>query len=135
MEDRIIPAWLNKELIKASPNVNRWLLPEANAEKWQMPDPYIHENQARLYAMLSYIGGVVDIIVSACIAADFDIVNVKTEKEIDNHELETLLNHPNEYDSQTEFLRAHYAWRMIAGNSYWYLNRKDKFSTPDEIWI
>lgn len=115
-------------------DVRKWLMPESEAEQWRMPDPSVYGNQADLYRKLSYIGTVVDMIADACIDSDFDIVD-DAGKENDLHPFAMLLDDPNPYDSRTEFLRAHFAWRKIAGNSYWYLNRSSDTAVPDEIWI
>lgn len=114
--------------------VSRWLFPEAEAEHWTMPDPAVYANQADLYRKLSYIGTVADITAGACTDADFDIMGVN-DKEVENHPLDNLLLKPNGYDSRTEFFRAHYMWRIITGNSYWFLNRASDKVAPDEIWI
>ncbi len=114
--------------------VARWLLPEAEAEEWQMPDPAIHENQTKLYATLDTIGAVVDIVTETCIDADFDILD-SNDKEIDNHPFDLLINKPNEFDSRTEFLRGHFSNRKLYGNSYWFMNRTNKNAKPDELFI
>src|SRR5574343_63746 len=88
-----------------------------------------------LYRKLSYIGAVVDIVADSCIDADFDIVDDATDEEIDTHPFMQLLKKPNEYDSRTEFLSAHYHWRKGTGNSYWWLNRASASVPPDEIFI
>lgn len=115
--------------------VRRWLMPTAEAEQWEMPDPQVYGNQAHLYRTLSYIGTVVDIVGDACVDTDLDIIDKTTEKENDDHPLMQLLDNPNPYDSRTEFLGAHYRWRKISGNSYWFLNRASAKVAPDEIWI
>ena len=112
----------------------RWLLNESQATQWQMPDPSVYGNQADLYRKLSYIGTVVDIVTQACIAADIDVVD-SNGVEDDNHPFIRLLANPNPYDSRTEFLRGHFAWRLITGNSYWWLNRSSETADPDEVWI
>ncbi len=112
----------------------RWLLNESQATQWQMPDPSVYGNQADLYRKLSYIGTVVDIVTQACIAADIDVVDINGVED-DNHPFIRLLANPNPYDSRTEFLRGHFAWRLITGNSYWWLNRSSETADPDEVWI
>lgn len=116
------------------PRVRRWLFPEAEADHWQMPDPTVYGNQANLYRQLSDIGTVVDAVANSCAEADFDVVDAEG-LEYDDHPLALLLERPNEYDSKTEFFRAHYSWRKITGNSYWFLNRSSKNAPPDEVWI
>jgi len=112
----------------------RWFEPEADAEKWTMPDPSLYDNQANLYRTLSYIGTVVDIVADACIDSDFDIVDLDGI-ESEDHEFVQLMENPNPFDSRTEFLRAHFAWRKTAGNSFWFLNRASENVPPDEMWI
>lgn len=115
-------------------SVRRWLLPESEAESWKMPDPQVYENQADLYRKLSYIGTAADMRAEACIDNDFDIEDANGE-EIEGHPLEQLLYHPNPFDSRTEFLRGHFMWRIVTGNSYWFLNRANENAEPDEIWL
>lgn len=138
MINKFISNYLARQgFIKAdySAQVGRWLLPEAEAAGWTMPDPATHEQQSALYTTLNYIGTVVDIVTETCIDSDFDIVDKDTEKEIDNHPLELLIEKPNEYDSRTEFLRGHFSNRKLYGNSYWYLSRLNEKSPPDELYI
>ena len=134
MIKNFISTWLSKQGFVKADKLPPWFLDTSEAEGWAMPDPAAHNSQAKLYATLSYIGTVVDIIADACIDADFDIVD-KDDKEDEKHPLAMLLEHPNQYDSRTEFLRAHFAWRKIAGNSYWYLNRANENAAPDDIWL
>jgi len=118
----------------SSPAVTRWLYPEAEVARWEMPDPQVYGNQADLYRKLSDIGTVIDAVANSCAEADFDIVDADGV-EYDDHPLALKLERPNEYDSRTEFMRAHYSWRKITGNSYWFLNRPSAKVAPDEIWI
>ena len=115
-------------------DVRRWLMPESEAEAWRMPDPSVYSRQADLYRKLSYIGTVVDMTADACIDSDFDVTD-DAGVESETHPFVMLLDDPNPFDSRTEFLRAHFAWRKISGNSYWYLNRTNENVAPDEIWI
>jgi len=126
--------WIGKQGYIKADKLPRWLLPESEAEKWMMPDPTIYGNQADLYRKLSYIGTVVDIVADACVDADFDITN-EVEEEDDNHPFIKLLDKPNPFDSRSEFLRGHFGWRKVTGNSYWYLNRPNANAAPDEIWV
>ena len=129
-----INSWIGKQGYIKADKLPQWLLSESEAEKWTMPDPAVYANQADLYRTLDYIGSVVDTVAKSCTDADFDVVGLDS-KEIENHPLELKLKKPNQYDSRTEFMRAHYSWRVISGNSYWFLNRANEKSAPDEIWI
>ncbi len=126
--------WISGQGYIKADKLPQWLLSESEAEKWTMPDPTVYANQADLYRKLSYIGTVVDIVSDACVDADFDIVNAN-EMEDDTHPFIKLLDKPNEYDSRSEFLRGHFSWRKVSGNSYWFLNRASENVAPDEIWI
>lgn len=134
MIKNFIKTWLSKQGFIKADKLPRWFLDTSEAEAWELPDPSLYSNQAKLYRNLSYVGTVVDIIADACIDADFDIVD-KDDKENDEHPLIKLLDKPNPFDSKTEFLRAHFAWRKISGNSYWYLNRASENVPPDDIWL
>jgi HK97 family phage portal protein len=112
----------------------RWLLSTAEAEQWTLPPMELYTTQAELYQKLDDIATAVDIVASTCTDADIDVID-GAEKEDDKHKFIQLLQRPNGEDSRTEFLKAHFAYRMINGNSYWFLNRRDKYEPPDEVWI
>ena len=132
MIKNFVNTWLQQRGYIKADKLPQWVVETAEAEKWNMPDPQVYANQADLYRKLSYIGTVVDVVADSCVDADFDITN-EEEQEDDNHPFIKLLDKPNPYDSRTEFLRAHFAWRKVSGNSYWYLNRTSATVAPDEI--
>jgi len=115
-------------------DARRWLFPESEAASWEMPDPSVYGNQADLYRKLADIGTVVDAVTNSCISANMDVEDAN-DVEDDSHPLIKLLDRPNPYDSRTEFLAGHFAWRKISGNSYWWLNRPNANTPPDEVWI
>lgn len=129
-----VNTWLQQRGYIKADKLPQWIVETAEAERWTMPDPQVYGNQADLYRKLSYIGTVVDVVADSCVDADFDITDAN-EQEDDNHPFIKLLDKPNPYDSRTEFLRAHFAWRKVSGNSYWYLNRTSATVAPDEIWL
>lgn len=116
----------------------RWQLETAEGEKFNLPDPSVYDNQAKLFQYLSWVVQAVDITAAAGALTPFSVARIvagKEPKDIPNHEFEMLLRKPNPLDSRYEFLYATIAMFMLNGNSYWWLNRKDEFSAPDEIWF
>lgn len=116
----------------------RWQLETAEGEKFNLPDPSVYDNQAKLFQYLSWVVQAVDITAAAGALTPFSVARViagKEPKDIPNHEFEMLLRKPNPLDSRYEFLYATIAMFMLNGNSYWWLNRKDEFSPPAEIWF
>jgi len=127
------------ESLKATmPTFERWQLETAEAEKFTLPDPSVYGNQADLYRKLSWVMLAVDLVASAGALTPFDVLRVSSEKEpkdIPNHEFELLLSRPNDMDSRYEFLYATIAFFKLTGNAYWWLNKKDEYSKPDEMWF
>lgn len=116
----------------------RWQLETASAEKFNLPDPGIYANQADLFRKLSWVLQAVDITAGAGALTPFSVARVianKEPKDIPNHPFEMLLNNPNPMDSRFEFLFATIALWMLNGNAYWWLNRVDEFSPPEEMWF
>ncbi len=65
------------------------------------------------------------------------VYNKKTNKKIENHPLEKLLNSPNPTQSSSEFFESLYSYKLIAGNSYIqaiFLNNNE-FLNPKELFI
>jgi len=126
------------EALKAQLPFERWQLAEAEAAKYDIPDPSVYANQADTYRLVSWVLQSVDAVATACALTDFEVKRVVQDKEpvdIPNHPFELLLRHPNPLDSRFEFLYATVAYWILNGNSYWWLNRKDENSPPDELWV
>ena len=116
----------------------KWQLETAESEKYTLPDPSIFGNQAELYRRVSALFTAVDIVSSCGALTDFSVARLvvgKEPKDIPNHEFEMLLRNPNPLDSRYEFLYATIAFFMLNRNSYWWLNRVDEFSPPEEMWV
>lgn len=132
---------LTKEIesLKANlPQYERWQLETAGAEKFNLPDPSVYGNQADLYRKLSWVLLAVDLTAAAGALTPFEVKRIlsgKEPKDIPNHEFELLLSRPNELDSRYEFLYATIAFFKLTGNAYWWLNKKDEYSVPDEMWF
>jgi HK97 family phage portal protein len=60
--------------------------------------------------------------------------NEQTEAIV-NHPFETLMRRPNPLQSRFEFLEAHHSYKLISGNSYWYLSRTSETAPPTELWM
>ena len=115
----------------------RWQLETADAERYNLPDPSVYDNQADLFRKLSWVLQAVDLVASGAAMTPFRVARIvagKEPKDIPNHEFEMLMRHPNPHDSRYEFLYATIAFWMLNGNAYWWLNRKDEYSQPDELW-
>lgn len=127
------------ESLKANlPQYERWQLETAGAEKFNLPDPSVYGNQADLYRKLSWVLLAVDLTAAAGALTPFEVKRIlsgKEPKDIPNHEFELLLSRPNELDSRYEFLYATIAFFKLTGNAYWWLNKKDEYSVPDEMWF
>lgn len=115
-----------------------WQLQTAEAERYTLPSLDTFGSQANLYRRLPAVFISVDIVSSAAALTEFSVARVIQEKEpkdIPNHPFELLLAQPNPLDSRYEFLYATIAYWMLNKNSYWWLNRADEFSPPDEVWV
>lgn len=115
-----------------------WLLQTADAERFNLPDPSVYENQADLYRKLSWVLQAVEITANAGAVSRFDVKRIianEEPKDIPNHPFETLLQRPNPLDSRFEFLVATIEMWKLTGNCYWWLNRESEFDPPSEMWI
>jgi HK97 family phage portal protein len=109
----------------------------ARANEYQIPDAAIYANQARLFAQVSYIYEAVILTAQACSAQPGGVYQVMGEKkrQVDNHLFERLLLAPNPWHTQLEFLRSHYAYLLLNGNSYWWINASNQEAEPSELWV
>jgi HK97 family phage portal protein len=109
----------------------------ARANEWALPDPSVYGNQADLMARVSYIYTAVSLTAQAAAAEHGGVYRIRGEKKraIDNHLLEQRILAPNPWQTQMEFLKAHYAYMLLNGNSYWWLNATAENAMPGEIWV
>lgn len=115
-----------------------WQLNTADAEHYTMPDPSQFDSQADLYRKLSWVLLAVDITAKAAALVKFSVARIisgKEPKDIPNHDLETLINNPNELDSRYEFLYATIAYYALTGNAYWWVNAESENDVPSELWL
>ena len=83
--------------LKAKITDEQWLLQEARAAQWDMPDPQISTNQANTYRLSSWVSTAVEMVATTAMSAKFSVYKLENEKEVDvpNHPFETLYNNPN----------------------------------------
>jgi len=116
--------------------VPHWLAATAESEKWLMPDPSWYENQDNMFKRSSWVASAAENTAKVAVPVPFNVKRKvgEEERDIPNHPFEILLGQPNEMDSRYEFLTATIITRIINGNAYWWLNKPDPHSPPDEIW-
>jgi HK97 family phage portal protein len=116
----------------------RWMLETADAEKFNLPDPSVYENQADSYRISSWVALAVDLAASAVALPKFSVERILKNEEaqdIPSHPFELLLSRPNDKDSRFELLYATIAQIKLTGNCYWWMNAASEFAPPDEMWI
>jgi HK97 family phage portal protein len=96
------------------------------------------EQQSRVYMTASWVQIAVRAVAQTAATIDFEVRKIgpgERTASIDNHPFEVLLRHPNPWYSRHELLEATFAYRLITGNAYWYLNRPSEDVAPAEIWV
>jgi HK97 family phage portal protein len=113
-----------------------WMLADAASQRWSLPDPSLHSEQADLYRRLSWIQIAVSAVATIASGTPFAVRRRADEQliEIPNHPFELLLARPNPLDSRYELLESTFSFYQIAGNAYWWLNRGGPDEEPSEIW-
>lgn len=118
-------------------NPPSWLLADAQAERYNVPDGAVFANQAELMQRLSWVNIAVGMIARSAAVQGLNIMRMNGEdsEDIANHPFEQLLWHPNPLMSRFEFLEATFSWKSLTGNAYWWLNRSSEKQEPAEIWV
>ena len=108
----------------------------AEAERWSMPDYAIAQNQATLYAKLSWVYIAVTTVAEACAVQALNVLQAVGEdtNDIPNHPFELLLRKPRPGSGRFDLLMATFAYRLLNGNSIWWLNKSSPAAAPDELW-
>ena len=129
-----IANWLG---IKAVETYPQWTLATAEQERFNIPPLTLPQKQAELYQRLSWVAIAVGHVANEAAGVPLNVLNEIQEQTEDvvGHDFEKLLKRPNPTMSRFEFLNAHFLWRQLTGNSYWWLNRADEMSEPSEMWI
>ena len=116
-----------------------FLYDTAGAMRWEMPDPAVWENQAKLYLRLSWIYSALKITGETAALQQFNVMRMIGEEleDIPNHDFEKLLRKPNPLYSRFELIVNTFTYGGINGNAYWWLNRVNRGNPnepPKEIW-
>jgi phage portal protein BeeE len=117
------------------------ILRMADGYRWEIPDAYSHEKQAKLYALNTWIRTAIDHTAALGAGAQYSVAKLVDEpggaddEDIPNHDFERLLRRPNPMQSGREFLRDELSWFKATGNLYLFKNAAGEGATPDELWI
>lgn len=130
--------WLGYAKTATMTNPPAWLTASAEAERWEIPlDGSLPESQAELYQKLSWVQIAVAAVAQMAATTALGVRQLTGEEasDIPNHPLELLLKRPNPLDSRYEFMEATFAYKLITGNAYWWLNRPSEDRPPAELWL
>lgn len=118
-------------------NYPAWLLASAASERWQIPNALTADRQISLYTKLTWIQIAISHVANAVATAAFSVKQLSGEDESDiaNHPFEMALQRPNPLQSRFEFIKATAAFYAATGNGYWWLNRPDERTVPQEYWV
>jgi HK97 family phage portal protein len=134
--------WLEAAKTAEVTDAPPWMLADAHAQRYAIPDGQIYQNQADLYRRLSWVQIAVNAVATIAAGTAFSVKRRgpaaddgrESLRDIPNHPFEVLLSRPNPLDSRFELLQATVAFRQLTGNAYWWLNRPAPGAPPDEIW-
>jgi len=135
--DTVLARTRGQRPAKAAVAAPAFLRAGASNERYYLPDMARVEKQAELYQCLSWLQSAVAILARTAAAAAYNVSarDGESTKPIVNHPFELTLQQPNPLQSRFELLEATFAWRKVAGNCYWFLNRANETTPPEEIWI
>lgn len=135
--DRVV-GWFGYAKTATIANPPAWLTASAEAERWEIPlDGGLPESQAELYQKLSWVQIAVAAVAQMAATTALGVQQLTGEEAsaVPNHPLELLLKRPNPLDSRYEFMEATFAYKLITGNAYWWLNRTSEDRPPAELWL
>lgn len=125
--------------VKADALPPEWYLRNAAAESVSMNFPNYAEfnEQAELYTKLSWWRIAIHFIATIGAGADFSVkVREGTKlQDVPNHDFDLLLQNPNPYQGQSEFLYDLISYYLINARSYVWLNKRDLNAPPSEMWV
>lgn len=135
--DRVV-GWFGYTKTATIANPPAWLTASAEAERWEIPlDGSLPESQAELYQKLSWVQIAVAAVAQMAATTPLGVQQLQGEEAsaVQNHPLELLLRRPNPLDSRYEFMEATFAYKLITGTAYWWLNRPSEDRPPAELWL
>lgn len=114
-----------------------WARAGLAAEREQIPDGEDVAKQGEIYKKLSWLQIAIALYAQSAASTPLEVLELVGEetKAIKNHPFEAKIRQPNPLQSRFEFLEAHFSFRRLMGNSYWWLNRSGPDEEPSEIWI
>jgi len=115
-----------------------WASLYGNAYEHSYPDAGRERGQYRYYSGSAAVWSAVNAVARTAATTSFSVKRRRPGEElidIPSHPFELLLQLPNPYHSRYRLLESTFAYIAITGNAYWFLNRTDAESEPDEIWI
>jgi HK97 family phage portal protein len=115
-----------------------WASLYGDAYEHVYPDPGQERGQYGYYSGSAAVWSAVNAVARTAATTAFAVKRRKPGEElvdIPSHPFELLLQRPNPYHSRYRLLEATFAYLAITGNAYWFLNRTDAESEPDEMWI
>jgi HK97 family phage portal protein len=114
-----------------------WLLAQAQAEQFNIPQPGLPQAQAELYQRLTWVQMAIHAVASMSATTALSVKRLEGEdaNDVPNHPFEMLLDKPNPLQSRYEFLESIFAYRALTGNAYLWLNRTSSNRPPSEMWI
>jgi len=114
-----------------------WLSATAESEQYSVPDRSLPQAQLELYQRLTWVQIAVSTVANVMATTPFNVLELSNEKTtgIVNHPFELLLRRPNPLMSRAEFLVATASYYQLAGNAFWWMNRRNETAPPDEIWV
>jgi len=112
-------------------------LQAAQSERWSLPSYQLPEAQSELYQRLSWVQIAVRTIAESVATAGAQVQRMTGEKaqQVVNHPFEVLLQRPNPLMSRFALLAATVSYYKLTGNAYWWLNKRNQISPPDELWL
>jgi HK97 family phage portal protein len=118
---------------KAAADLPQWWLDYAAANQWNVPAPEKYEAQADLMQKIIYLYTAVMLTANSASSQDYDVY--LRDEEQPNHAMDMLLKAPNPNQTGFEFLRDHFAYKLLTGGSYWWINATNETAEPSELWI
>ncbi len=124
--------------IKATvPNPPAWLRARSEFERVQDINLWTPKKQAELYNRLSWVNMAIKHVAGQVSGTPFQVLEQdenEEKKKILNHEFEVVLRRPNPTQSRLEILTDTASNYMLTGNAFWWMNKANETTTPDEIF-